>query len=80
MRPDKCFVSLRKRFHMPAIVSEKKLAIGLVCLAVSSLLWFNTTLVSAPVRVSEKGIAAVVVAVVLMGLAIRFLKGAIWKV
>ena len=64
---------------MPAKVSEKKLATGLACLAVSAFLLLNTTLIPAPVRVSEKGIVAVMAAVLLMGLGIRFLQRAIGK-
>lgn len=54
-------------------IAEKRLFSGLALLAVSILLLLNATPVNAPVRLSEKGIAGVLIAVVLFLLSIRLI-------
>ncbi len=59
---------------MPTKVSEKKLAIGVVFIALGLMVLLNTTLVATPIRVSETGILFSLFSVVLIVLGIRFFK------
>ena len=54
-------------------ITEKRLFSGLALLAASILLLFNATLINAPVRLSEKGIAFILIAAVAFIFSIRLM-------
>lgn len=58
---------------MPVKIFEKHGLIGIGLLFTSALIFWNTNLFSAPVRVSEKGLLIDLLAVVLLYAAIRFI-------
>jgi len=64
---------------MPTKIAEKKLAVSLACLAAAIFIFSKTTIITTPVRVSEKGLGLLLVAVTLLAIAIRFFKRAIVK-
>jgi hypothetical protein len=61
---------------MPTKVSEKKLAIGVVFIALGLMVLLNTTLITTPIRVSEVGILFCVLSIVLVGTGIGFFRKA----
>ena len=65
---------------MPVKISEKKLVIGSVCVAVAVLFLIKAPLITTPVYVSEKGMLLCIAAISLLALAILFFKQAIEKV
>ena len=65
---------------MPAKVSEKKLAFGILYMVIGVIVLLNTSVINTPVRVSEKGILFVLLAFVFIGLGIRSFKRAVLKV
>ena len=54
-------------------IAEKRLFSGVALLVVSLLLFFYATLITTPVRISEKGMALLLIAVVSFILAIRLI-------
>ena len=65
---------------MPTKVSEKKLFASVVLFISSFVLLFQVKLFDTPVRVSEKGLAFVIVSIVLMVVAVSLCKRAFTKV
>ena len=58
---------------MPAKIAEKRLFAGVALFVLSVLLLFNTTLINTPIRVPEKGMALVLIAVILLILSVRLI-------
>ncbi len=65
---------------MPARVSEKKLAIGVIYIVIGVIILLNTAVVTTPVRVYETGVFFAFLAFVLIGLGVRAFKRAVLKV
>jgi hypothetical protein len=64
---------------MPVKIAEKQLFPGLGLLITSAAVLSNTTVFSAPVTVSEKGLLIDLLAIGLFYYAIRFLSGSIHR-
>jgi hypothetical protein len=62
---------------MPTKVSERNLLISIAIFLIAITLFFSAKLFNAPVRISEKGIAFIVLGLAAVVFAIRFLKKAI---
>jgi drug/metabolite transporter (DMT)-like permease len=59
---------------MPTKISEKKLAVGIICIILGVVVLLNTTLVSTPIKVSEIGILLCLLSVVLIASGIMFFR------
>jgi hypothetical protein len=59
---------------MPTKISEKKLSIGIVLIALGLMVLLNATLVATPIKVSEVGILLALVSIVLIIIGIMFFK------
>jgi hypothetical protein len=59
---------------MPTKISEKKLSIGIVLIALGLMVLLNATLVATPIKVSEVGILLALVSLVLIIIGIMFFK------
>ncbi len=57
---------------MPTKISEKKLAVGIICLIPAVVVLFNCTLVSTPIKVSETSILLGTLSVALIAFGIMF--------
>jgi hypothetical protein len=69
----------KKSFVMSIKISEKKLLLGIMCLAAGIILLIQTRIVVKPVLVSEKGLFFCAAALCFLVLAMRFFKRAAIK-
>jgi hypothetical protein len=65
---------------MPTKISEKKLAVGIICVILGLAVLLNTTLISTPVKVSEMGILLCTLSMALIAFGIMFFKKASIKI
>ena len=65
---------------MPTKVLENRFALSLLCILTGIIVVLNTSLITAPVRVSEKGIVMIILSFCLIALGLRLLKRSMIKV
>jgi hypothetical protein len=64
---------------MPNKVSEKKLAVGIICILIGLAILLNTKIVSAPIKVSEAGIFLATLSLSLIAYGVVFLRKSMMK-
>jgi uncharacterized membrane protein YiaA len=65
---------------MPTKVSERNLILSIALSAIAIALLFSAKLFNAPVQISEKGIAFIVIGITAAAFAARYFKKAIVKI
>ena len=65
---------------MPTKVSERNLLTSVVLFTIATTLLFSAKLFNAPVQISEKGIAFIVIGLTAAAFAVKYVKKAIVKI